>query len=56
MKFQTASPILLKSVRLLALAGSICLFEIYFAMNFNKSLMFFASDTMCLMDLWCDIG
>ena len=51
MKFYTALPILLKSSRLFALDGLICLFEMYLAMNFKEFLIFLTSDAMCLIDL-----
>ena len=56
MKFQTTSPILLKSSNSLALTELTCLLEIYFAMNFKKSLIFLVLDAMCLIKPWSEIG
>ena len=52
MKFYTASPIPWKSSRLLDFDESTCLLEMYLAMKFKKSLIFFESDAKYSIELW----
>ena len=49
-RFQKASPILLKFLRLLAFAGLTCLLLMYLAIKFNESLIFLDSNTRYLIE------
>ena len=55
MKFQIALPIPSKSLSSLALLLLTCLLEIYFAMKFKESLMFFESKVKCSIDPWSEM-
>jgi len=55
-KFYTTLPILSKSFKSFAFAGSTCLLKIYLAMNFKESLILLVSDAICLMKPWREIG
>ena len=46
----------LKFSRLFALEGFTFLLDIYLAIKFKESLIFFASDAICLMELCNNIG
>ena len=50
MKFQIASSMLLKSLRLLTSLQLTCLLAIYFDMKFKESLILFKSDAKCLIE------
>ena len=56
MKFQMEFPIPLKSNRSFALDGLTFLFKIYLAMKFKESLILFASEVICSIELCKDIG
>ena len=50
MKFQIASPMPLKSLRLLTSLPLTCLLAIYFDMKFKESLMLFESNAKCSIE------
>ena len=55
MKFQMESSILSKSDRSFVLDGLTFLFKIYLAMKFKESLILFASEAICSIELYKDI-